>query len=222
MRVPPKPKLPPATGCRRCGEAAMTSHSPTFGSIRSWLIDVGRAIDRGTPSGFPCAISAITPIGRCCATKSFAEPRSPETGDARRRLLGHAETQFRMIWRRRSDSSAATGDTGRTLNSPGGAYDAFSTSPVGCRDRCPDISERSDGRHRHTLVDPTTLTPPLKPFRVCDEDGPWVKCDTSGPTESYENQENSRLRSPVRDDLRERDGDVSCHPMVREPPARRT
>ena len=28
MRVPPKPKLPPATGCRRCGEAAMTSRSP--------------------------------------------------------------------------------------------------------------------------------------------------------------------------------------------------
>lgn len=41
----------------------------------------------------------------------------------------------------------------------------------------------------HTLVDPTTLTPPLKPFRVCYEDGPWLKCDTSGPTESYENQE---------------------------------
>ena len=32
----------------------------------------------------------------------------------------------------------------------------------------------------HTLVDPTTLTPPLLPFRVCYEDGPWVKCDTSG------------------------------------------
>ena len=31
----------------------------------------------------------------------------------------------------------------------------------------------------HTLVDPTTLTPPLKPFRVCYEDGQWVKCDTS-------------------------------------------
>ena len=41
----------------------------------------------------------------------------------------------------------------------------------------------------HTLVDPTTLTPPLKPFRVCYEDGPWVKCDTSGPTETYANQE---------------------------------
>ena len=37
----------------------------------------------------------------------------------------------------------------------------------------------------HTLVDPTTLTPPLKPFRVCYEDGPWVKCDTSDPTETY-------------------------------------
>jgi hypothetical protein len=43
----------------------------------------------------------------------------------------------------------------------------------------------------HTLVDPTTLTPPLKPFRVCYEDGPWVKCDTSGPTETYANQENT-------------------------------
>jgi hypothetical protein len=34
----------------------------------------------------------------------------------------------------------------------------------------------------HTLVDPTTLTPPLKPFRICYEDGPWVKCDTSTVT----------------------------------------
>lgn len=40
----------------------------------------------------------------------------------------------------------------------------------------------------HTLVDPTTLTPPLKPFRVCYKDGPWVKCDTSGPTEIDVNQ----------------------------------
>src|SRR3954470_20403346 len=32
----------------------------------------------------------------------------------------------------------------------------------------------------HTLVDPTTLTPPLQPFRVCYQDGPWVNCDTSG------------------------------------------
>jgi hypothetical protein len=39
----------------------------------------------------------------------------------------------------------------------------------------------------HTLVDPTTLTPPLQPFRVCYEDGPWVKCDTSG-TETTENE----------------------------------
>jgi hypothetical protein len=35
----------------------------------------------------------------------------------------------------------------------------------------------------HTLVDPTTLTPPLKPFRICYEDGPWVKCDTSTVSE---------------------------------------
>jgi hypothetical protein len=40
----------------------------------------------------------------------------------------------------------------------------------------------------HTLVDPTTLTPPLKPFRVCYEDGPWVKCETSDPTTTYANQ----------------------------------
>ena len=39
----------------------------------------------------------------------------------------------------------------------------------------------------HTLVDPTTLTPPLLPFRVCYEDGPWVKCATSG-TDSWENE----------------------------------
>jgi hypothetical protein len=31
----------------------------------------------------------------------------------------------------------------------------------------------------HMLVDPTTLTPPLPPTRVCYEDGPWVKCDRS-------------------------------------------
>jgi hypothetical protein len=43
----------------------------------------------------------------------------------------------------------------------------------------------------HLRVDPTTLTPPLKPVRVCFEDGPWVKCDTSGPTETYANQENT-------------------------------
>ena len=45
------------------------------------------------------------------------------------------------------------------------------------------------GASAHTLVDPTTLTPPLLPFRVCYEDGPWVKCDTSGPTRTYANQE---------------------------------
>lgn len=31
----------------------------------------------------------------------------------------------------------------------------------------------------HTLVDPTTLTPPLRADRLCYEDGPWVTCDTS-------------------------------------------
>jgi hypothetical protein len=31
----------------------------------------------------------------------------------------------------------------------------------------------------HTLVDPTTLTPPLRADRICYEDGGWVKCDTS-------------------------------------------
>jgi hypothetical protein len=39
----------------------------------------------------------------------------------------------------------------------------------------------------HTLVDPTTLTPPLLPFRVCYEDGRWVRCDTSG-TDTTENE----------------------------------
>ena len=39
-----------------------------------------------------------------------------------------------------------------------------------------------------TLVDPTSLTPPLKPFRVCYELGPYVQCDTSGDS-TYENQE---------------------------------
>jgi len=33
-----------------------------------------------------------------------------------------------------------------------------------------------------TLVDPTTLTPPLKPFRICYQLGPYVQCDTSGNT----------------------------------------
>jgi hypothetical protein len=48
----------------------------------------------------------------------------------------------------------------------------------------------------HIRVDPTTLTPPLLPFRVCYEDGPWVKCDTSGPTETYANQEVDYLGLP--------------------------
>lgn len=38
----------------------------------------------------------------------------------------------------------------------------------------------ASGAAAHTRVDPTTLTPPLKPFRVCYQDGPWVSCDTSG------------------------------------------
>lgn len=33
-----------------------------------------------------------------------------------------------------------------------------------------------------TLVDPTSLTPPLKPFRICYQLGPYVQCDTSGNT----------------------------------------
>ena len=48
----------------------------------------------------------------------------------------------------------------------------------------------------HTRVDPTTLTPPLKPFRICYEDGPWVKCDTSTPTTSYANQANPDFDLP--------------------------
>ena len=38
------------------------------------------------------------------------------------------------------------------------------------------------GVSARTLVDPTTLTPPLKPFRICYELGPNVQCDTSGVT----------------------------------------
>ena len=48
----------------------------------------------------------------------------------------------------------------------------------------------------HTLVDPTTLTPPLKPFRICFQDGPWVKCDTSNPATSYANQANNDFDLP--------------------------
>jgi hypothetical protein len=54
----------------------------------------------------------------------------------------------------------------------------------------------ASGASAHTRVDPTTLTPPLKPFRVCYEDGPWVKCDTSGPTETYANQPNDDFDLP--------------------------
>jgi len=36
------------------------------------------------------------------------------------------------------------------------------------------------GVSARTLVDPTSLTPPLKPFRICYELGPYVQCDTSG------------------------------------------
>lgn len=35
------------------------------------------------------------------------------------------------------------------------------------------------GASARTLVDPTTLTPPLKPERLCYEVGVWVRCDTS-------------------------------------------
>ena len=38
------------------------------------------------------------------------------------------------------------------------------------------------GVSARTLVDPTSLTPPLKPFRVCWQLGPTVQCDTSGDT----------------------------------------
>jgi hypothetical protein len=36
------------------------------------------------------------------------------------------------------------------------------------------------GVSARTPVDPTSLTPPLKPFRVCWQLGPNVQCDTSG------------------------------------------
>jgi len=48
----------------------------------------------------------------------------------------------------------------------------------------------------HTRIDPTTLTPPLKAFRICYQDGPWVKCDTSTPTTSYANQPNTDFDLP--------------------------
>src|SRR5262245_17093251 len=49
----------------------------------------------------------------------------------------------------------------------------------------------------HTRVDPTTLTPPLKPFRVCWDDGQWVKCDTSGPTVVFDNEPGLELSCGV-------------------------
>ena len=39
------------------------------------------------------------------------------------------------------------------------------------------------GASARTPVDPTSLTPPLKAFRVCYEEGPFVHCDTSGVDE---------------------------------------
>jgi hypothetical protein len=44
------------------------------------------------------------------------------------------------------------------------------------------------GAAARTPVDPTTLTPPLKAFRVCWQLGPTVQCDTSGDV-SHENLE---------------------------------
>jgi hypothetical protein len=44
------------------------------------------------------------------------------------------------------------------------------------------------GASARTLVDPTTLTPPLKSFRICYELGPYVQCDTSGDV-TYANRE---------------------------------
>ena len=38
------------------------------------------------------------------------------------------------------------------------------------------------GASAHTRVDPTTLTPPLKPFRVCFVDGQQIRCDTDTVT----------------------------------------
>jgi hypothetical protein len=44
------------------------------------------------------------------------------------------------------------------------------------------------GVDARSYVDPTTLTPPLKPFRVCWQLGPNVQCDTSGDV-TYANRE---------------------------------
>jgi hypothetical protein len=43
-----------------------------------------------------------------------------------------------------------------------------------------------------TLVDPTTLTPPLKPTRICYQQGPWVQCATPSVT-TLENEEAGEL-----------------------------
>ena|SRR6476646_6399802 len=44
----------------------------------------------------------------------------------------------------------------------------------------------ASGASARSYVDPTSLTPPLQPFRVCWQLGPSVQCDTSSST-SYEN-----------------------------------
>lgn len=43
------------------------------------------------------------------------------------------------------------------------------------------------GVSARTLVDPTSLTPPLEPYRICYQTGLKVQCDTSSDT-SYHNQ----------------------------------
>jgi hypothetical protein len=50
---------------------------------------------------------------------------------------------------------------------------------------CLGLAAGADAR---SSVDPTTLTPPLKPFRVCWQLGPTVQCDTSGDV-TYANRE---------------------------------
>jgi hypothetical protein len=40
----------------------------------------------------------------------------------------------------------------------------------------------ASGVSARTLVDPTTLTPPLPPTRLCHQEGRWVNCDTSSVT----------------------------------------
>ena len=50
----------------------------------------------------------------------------------------------------------------------------------------------ASGVSARTLVDPTTLTPPLLPFRICYELGPYVQCDTSGDV-TYENRDTDEL-----------------------------